>query len=173
MAPCRSTIRGLPSASRAGFDSGFAKWSCSIRRARSAFLAPPFLCYKARPRGHGETGRRKGLKIPRLARAVPVRVRLPAPLSALDVTLQSPLSLARLRAECESGGAKFIPRTRISVKQGSSAATVLAQPARLGLFRGPGVYFRQVTVELTRRPARYRALISCFQRKNRRTQGLA
>ena len=38
---------------------------------------------KTHLRGHGEIGRRKGLKIPRLERAVPVRVRLPAPLAKL------------------------------------------------------------------------------------------
>jgi ubiquinone/menaquinone biosynthesis C-methylase UbiE len=50
-----------------------------MRGARCAFQRKPFRCYNAQPCGHGETGRRKGLKIPRLVRAVPVRVRLPAP----------------------------------------------------------------------------------------------
>lgn len=60
----------------------------NVKRTRSAkrgecFAGQPLhfdsKCLKRNARGHGGIGRHKGLKIPRLARAVPVRVRLPAP----------------------------------------------------------------------------------------------
>ncbi len=73
-----------------------ARGQCATRQGRPAPRAaswPHFECsrrgcYNAPARGHGEIGRRKGLKIPRLERAVPVRVRLPAPAPARRIGAQ-------------------------------------------------------------------------------------